>query len=144
MTLMKTISSKYFLRTMHATYVSHSALSSVIWDMRLLPVKCNLAMRSYQTGMTPHQSKKISFREAAKFFTTYISRDMSRKLCEAFIAIADRHKDGVFNGDCIYLSLQMARALGNRVSCKGCATRAVTGYSPFRFCQDRHVRNHQR
>lgn len=70
-----------------------------------------MASRSYQTAMTPRQSKKISFREAAKFFTTYISKDMSRKLYEAFIAIADRHRDGVFNGDCIYLSLQMSRAL---------------------------------
>ena len=86
--------------------------NSVIWDTRLLPVRCNVATRSYQTAMTPHQSKKISFREAAKFFTTYISRDMSRKLYEAYIAIADRHNDGVFNGDCIYLSLQMSRALG--------------------------------
>ncbi|OAD09244.1 RNA-dependent RNA polymerase RdRP [Mucor lusitanicus CBS 277.49] len=84
---------------------------NVIWDTRLLPVECNVATRSYQTAMTPHQSRKISFREAAKFFTTYISRDMSRKLYEAFIAMADRHKDGVFNGDCIYLSLQMSRAL---------------------------------
>ncbi|KAL9545155.1 hypothetical protein MBANPS3_007275 [Mucor bainieri] len=84
---------------------------NVIWDTRLLPTKCNVAARSYQTAMTPHQSKKISFREAAKFFTTYISRDVSRKLKDAFIATADRHKDGVFNGDCIYLSLQMSRAL---------------------------------
>ncbi|KAI8641842.1 RNA dependent RNA polymerase-domain-containing protein [Parasitella parasitica] len=83
----------------------------ITWDTRLLPEKRSEYARIYQTAMTPLQSKRISFREAAKFFTTYISKDKSRKLHEAFIAIADRHKDGVFNGDCIYLAQQISRAL---------------------------------
>ncbi|CEP19506.1 hypothetical protein [Parasitella parasitica] len=83
----------------------------VTWDTRLLPDNYNKVARTYQTAMTPLQSKKISFREAAKFFTTYISKDRSRQLNDAFIAIADRHKDGVLNGDCVYLAQQISRAL---------------------------------
>lgn len=85
---------------------------SVIWDSRISPAKYNLPSRTYQTTMTPFNSKKISFKEAAKFFTTYISKDRSRALNEAYIAIADRQKEGVFTGDCIYISQQIARALG--------------------------------
>lgn len=93
----------------NASNVNHN---SVIWDTRLMPDKFNLVARSYQTTITPLQSKKISFKEAAKFFTTYISKDKTMALNDAFIAIADRQKEGVFNGDCIYLSQQISRALG--------------------------------
>lgn len=61
--------------------------------------------------MTPNELSKISFKEMARFFTTYISKDRLNSLKKAYIAISDRHKEGILHGDCIYLSQQMSRAL---------------------------------
>jgi hypothetical protein len=87
---------------------------TVIWDLRLLPTKTTLIPRNYKIAVTPNNLKKITFREAAKFFTTYISKDTSSLLNRAYMAISDRHKEGIFNGDCIFLSQQLCRALGEK------------------------------
>ncbi|KAI8969197.1 RNA dependent RNA polymerase-domain-containing protein [Mycotypha africana] len=85
---------------------------NIIWDKRLIPPKVHLTdHRNYTTVVSPKSLKKISFTEAAKFFTTYISKDVSPILKEAYIALADWHKEGIFNGACIHLSQQINRAL---------------------------------
>ncbi|KAG2234308.1 hypothetical protein INT48_000758 [Thamnidium elegans] len=84
---------------------------TVIWDAKLIPSKTSLAPRNYITIYTPNNLPKIAFKEMAKYFTTYISKDRLDVLKKAYIAISDRHKEGVFHGDCIYLSQQLSRAL---------------------------------
>jgi RNA-dependent RNA polymerase len=87
---------------------------TVIWDLRLLPTKITLIPRSYTTIVSPNNLKKITFREVSKFFTTYISRDTIQLLNSAYVAFSDRHTEGIFNGDCFYLSQQFCRALGKK------------------------------
>lgn len=83
----------------------------MIWDHKLIPKKINLTRRNYVTTVTPNNLSKIAFKEMARFFTTYISKDRLDLLKKAYIAISDRHKVGILHGDCIYLSQQMSRAL---------------------------------
>ncbi|OBZ89720.1 RNA-dependent RNA polymerase 1 [Choanephora cucurbitarum] len=84
---------------------------SVIWDTRLLPRRTNLHARNYETSYTPRSLKRITFRETAKFFTTYVSQDTSYLLKKAYTIMADKHADGILSGNCIYLSQQMSRAI---------------------------------
>jgi hypothetical protein len=84
--------------------------------MKLIPTKVNLSPKNYVTKYTPNNLPKITFKEMAKFFTTYISKDRLDLLEKAFIAISDRHKEGILHGDCIYLSQQLSRALGKLYS----------------------------
>ncbi|CAO3637780.1 unnamed protein product [Mucor hiemalis] len=85
---------------------------SIIWDTRLLPPRANLSPRNYTPAFTQNNLNKIAFKEIAKCFTTYISKDRFDFLKKAYIAISDRHKEGILHGDCIYLSQQLSRALG--------------------------------
>lgn len=80
--------------------------------MKLIPSRMNLAPKNYVTQVTPSTLPKIAFKEMAKFFTTFISKDRLDQLKKAYIAISDRHKEGILHGDCIYLSQQLSRALG--------------------------------
>ncbi|KAI7901753.1 RNA dependent RNA polymerase-domain-containing protein [Cokeromyces recurvatus] len=84
---------------------------TIIWDHRLIPTNTSTGIRSYKTTVTSNSLENITFKEAAKFFTTYISRDILHSLNDAYIALADRHKEGIFNGGCVYLSQHMSRAL---------------------------------
>jgi hypothetical protein len=85
---------------------------NVIWDKKLIPPKANMPARNYTTSVTPKDLNKIAFKEIAKYFTTYISKDRLDFLRKAYIATADRHKEGTLHSDCIYLSQQLSRALG--------------------------------
>ncbi|KAI8364451.1 RNA dependent RNA polymerase-domain-containing protein [Blakeslea trispora] len=84
---------------------------SIIWDTRLLPKRTSSYARTYETNYTPKSLKRITFRETAKFFTTYVSKDNSYLLDKAYTIMADKHTDGILNGDCIYLSQQICRAI---------------------------------
>lgn len=89
---------------------------SVIWNTKLIPPKSNMPARNYTTSVTPKNLSKIAFKEIAKYFTTYISKDRLDFLKNAYVAISDRHKEGILHGDCIYLSQQLSRALGIPIS----------------------------
>jgi hypothetical protein len=85
---------------------------SVIWDRRLIPVSYNLAVRKYQSHESPDNLKKLAFTESAKFFTTYISKDISSLIKNAYIALADKAQNGIFTGSCNFLAKQICHAKG--------------------------------
>lgn len=116
---------------------------TVIWDLRLLPMKTTSIPRNYKTAEAPKNLKKMTFKEASKFFTTYISRDTFRLLNRAYMAFSDRHKEGIFNGNCIYLSHQVCRALG-RTHCHSFNSSCLSNISNYasRFCQNWYFRNY--
>lgn len=99
------------LLTIHSFFF----ICSVIWDSKLLPNKISSEHRNYVTNYTPNDLPKIAFKEMAKYFTTYISKDRLDVLKKAYIAMSDRHKEGALHGDCIYLSQQLSRALGKYI-----------------------------